>query len=900
MDPAMLPPRARAQAIWQQAMKQRARVLRGLDRLKKGSSDKFEKEQLKTLEADLSQFRLGFVSTLAQDPTYAFEEDVEDVLWKLHVFVNMAYRELAHTTFRGQEHVVTRRRVERAWISFLNTATEFYITYFQRLQGLYGMPQIARVTRALKLAAPKVGEAQKAQVPSEALQKSFYSTLLHLGDISRWKIKAQSKPSGMKTAVLYYELAHDLNPTSGAAHHQLGILEDDNHLQIVYHLYRAAAVESPHPNAIQNLEQEFRKLSNLSQGSRRAGPVDPNHAFADWFTKLHAYLYKGDEYSPELEEEVLHRLELALKKTDTLSLILKMVLTNIAAYYIAKARIQKQWSLKASSSCQFILRFNVRWIETLCRLLQSGLRDFGKSALPAQNQADSQGLDAKQPERSSAFTETILPLARIYMAWLYIYRTDIVDYQDHLGAYVIDMFRVLASSLTAMANEFNKGVTGPSEYLLAEDFEALGMKPFDDATLAPICSLHHEPEKGCFKRHWEDSHVPRHSLQQEMLNRVHDWMHYGFALALDERFPLSVTSANGAVSVQYYEGGEAAAPIQDPAAMSQDPRPNGRQAANPAPQANENDSGTILVTPRDHASPTDPQPPNSSGRDSPTINDLLEAEPNVGLKARMRSLVDDLLDDDNPSSCPQAQQQGVDGDSRRPSHGTYASRPGQDLGGRPASRLQASVPAFVPGLRPHSGSENIDRHLPQSSVKVGGSSSGFSGSGSSGLPHARQRLGGSTDSSGASPFLSPKGDGHARAASITQRPDGRVDSVSPPIFAFNSSWTRAFDPNASSLPPVMGVPGPQVSGAASQREVSGTYRHHPVAQTLDQYQAIVANGKGYNGSTAYGRGDFATMDDPGYFRNALQQTHMSTALQGADQYDTSVLLSALRGNPSKS
>lgn len=795
---------------------------------------------------------------------------------------------------------MTRRRVERAWVSFLNTATEFYITYFQRLQGLYGMPQIARVTRALKLAAPKVGEAQKARVPSEALQKSFYSTLLHLGDISRWKLKAQSKPSGMKTAVLYYELAHDLNPTSGAAHHQLGILEDDNHLQIVYHLYRAAAVESPHPNAIQNLEQEFRKLSNLSQASRRTGPADPNHAFADWFTKLHAYLYKGDEYPRELEEEVLHRLDIALKKTDTLPLILKMVLTNIAAYYIAKARIQKQWSLKASSSCQFILRFNVRWIEILCRLLQSGLQDFGKSALPAQDHAEGHGLDdAKQPERSSAFTETILPLARVYMAWLYIYRTDIVDYQDHLGAYVIDMFRVLASSLTAMANEFNKGVTGPSEYLLTEDFEALGMKPFDDATLAPICSLHHEPEKGCFKRHWEDSNVPKHSLQQEMLNRVHDWLHYGFALALDERFPLSVTSADGAVSVQYYEGGEPAALIQDPPAMSQDSGPNDCHAANPAPQFDGTDGGAVPITTRDQASPTDPQPRNSSGRNSPTINDLLEAEPNVGLKARMRSLVDDLLDDDNSSFSPQAQQRGVGGELRRPSYDTYASRPVQDLGGRPASRLQASVPAFVPGLRPHSGSENMDRPLPQSSLKAGGSSSGFSGSGSSGLPHARQRLGGSTDSSGASPFLSPKGDGHARAASGTQRPDGRVDSVSPPIFAFNSSWTRAFDPNASSLPPVMGVPGPQVNGVASQREASTMYQHHPVAQTLDQYQAIVANGKGYNGSTAYGRGDLATMDDPGYFRNALQQSHMSAALQGADQYDTNVLLSALRGDHSK-
>lgn len=847
------------------------------------------------------RFRLGFVQTLAQDPAYAFEEDAEAVLWKLHIFVNVAYRELAHATFRGQEHVVTRRKVERAWVTFLNTATGFYRTYFQRLQDLHGMPQIARVNRALQLDAPKVGEVQNIQVPTEALQKSFYSTLLHLGDISRWKLKAQSKSSGLKTAVLYYELAHDLDPTSGAAHHQLGILEDDNHLQIVYHLYRAAAVESPHPNAIQNLEQEFRKLSNLSQTSRRAGPPDPNDAFSDWFTKLHAYLYKGDQYPQELEEEVLHRLEIASKKPDTLSLILKMVLTNIAAYYIAKAKIQKQWSLKASSSCQFILRFNVRWIEALSRLLQIELRDFSKSALPAQDQSKSEDVEGvKRLERSSAFTDTILPLTRIYMAWLYIYRTDIVDYQDHLGTYVFDMFQVVASSLTVMANEFNNGVTGPSPYLLAEDFEALGMKPFDDATLAPVCSLHHEPDKACFKRHWEDSDIPRSTPKQEMLNRVYDWINCGFALALDERFPLSITSgSDGAISVLYLAGGKPAAPVEDPTAMDQDHGQINRDEAKPAPQISGTKSGTAFAAIPGPNSPLEPLPRTVPGRDSPTINDLLEAEPNVGIKARMRSLVDDLLDDDSSNCSPQTEQSFGGSEPRQPSYDVFSSDPARDFGGRPVSRLQASVPVFVPGLRPQIGPEMIDNLPPQNAVGAGRSSSGFSGSGSNGLGHTRQRLGGSMDSSGASPFLSPKGDGHARVASGTQRPDGRVDSVSPPIFAFNSSWTRAFDPNASSLPPVMGVSRPPMNGAVGQRDSSAEYQHYPAVQSVTQYQATVANGKGYNGSTAYGRGDFATKDDPGYFRNTLRQTHMSTALQSADQYDQSVLSSALHGNQPK-
>lgn len=823
-------------------------------------------------------------------------------MWKLHIFVNKAYRNLVNTTFKGHDHTVTRRKVEKAWVNFLKTAAGFYETYFKRLQDLHGMPQIPRVNRVLQLAGPNAAIAQDSQVPTEALEKSFHSTLLHLGDISRWRAKAQSKSGALSTAVLYYELAHDLDPTSGLAHHQLGILEDSKHLQIVYHLYRAAAIESPHPNALVNLEQEFRKLSDPSQPPRTF-PPDQNSAFAYWFSKLHAYLYKGEDYPQELEEEVFHRLETALQQPDALRMVLKMVLTNIAAYYIANARIQKEWSLEASASCQFILRLNVRWVLVLARLLQSQLQDFAKSAAPAQDETEgANGERVKSPARSSAFTDTILPLTRIYLAWLYIYRADLVDYQDHLGPYIFEMYKVLASSLTMMANEFNNGVVASSPYLLAEDSEALGIKPFDDVNLPPACNLHHDLDKARFKRHWEDSDLPRQSPEQEMLSRVYDSISCGFALALDERFPLSITSAPGkTIAVVYLEGGKTVATTPAATGLHQPTSQLRHQVPTPVQQVNNNYSGDVPQMDGQFEGPpvgdsmlsigASPHP--GSGRKSPTLNDLLEAEPNSGLKERMRSLVDDLLDDDSSYQPPQK----------------VSTRTHSD--GRPTSTLQASAPPFSPGVASQGAYEQYDQPRAHNGIGPGRSSSGFSGSGSSGVAHVRQRFGGSMDSvySGVASYAlgSPKAEAHTSMASGVGRTDGRVDSVSPPTFAYNSSWTRAFDPNASSLPPVnspWGLPGAQPGAqleaqpnvVVTQRGATTDYQHHPTTQNLSQHQMsqyqTISNGRAYNGTTAYGRGDLPTKKDPSYFRNSVQGLQVAAAVQDADAYDAAILQSA--------
>lgn len=897
-------------------------------------------------------------------------------MWKLHLFINNGYRDVIRGQLRGQQHVVTRRKVEKLYHNYLTTALLFYKGYFQRLQALHGMPQIPRINSLLQLEAPGIDETQSAQTPAGAVQNSFHATLIHLGDISRWRDKARSKADGGKATVLFYELAHDLNPRSGIAHHQLGIMKEGNHLDMVYHLYRAYAIEVSHPNAIANLEAEFRRLLQSTTPSRRSGPPDPDEAFSNWFTKLHALSYQGEQFSQELEEEVLHRLEIALKKPGALSVLLKMVLINMASYLVAKDKIQKEYSLNASNSCQFVLRLNVRWILVVFHLLQTELEEYVKAAPPtvAQPFDGRDGANTKASQPANIFTETILPLARLYMAWLFISRNDIVKYQDHLGSYVFDMYRAVAQSLTMLAKEFTSQLP-PSSYLLAEDVEAIGMKPFDDVNLEPVCRIHHEFGKDNFKPHWEDTGRPKDPPEQETLSRIYDLIACGFSLALDDTFPIGITSSSSQVSgepitISYIEAGESLTTALEPNGAPQQINEQAQMSQGNGVEPSEEHVPVrcgINVEGPSIAAPRRARTRSGSARNHPVENDPLETESDLSLAFRMEHMVDDLVDDDDPalgiqsktvlnsglnspsygmhshtagrafngsSSKSRGVSAGLDttspgpwdsyqGISRSPSTAQYGAR--ADLGrssiGLPeATRVavQSHVPVFSPASRPHSGLD--ERSSSPGNAATSGNlcgqiglgfsrpSSDFTGSQRGGLGHGRQRLGGSTDSS-SSHFLSPKGETRAyRATVAAQSADEKGKSVSPPNMQGwgNSSFSTAFAQNASGPPPVnspLGLPGVHYDGVFAHSSPYSNYQTHSApTNSWAQYPqrnttlSMISNGNVYDATTAYGRGDITTQNDPTHFRNAVKGTSMATAVGQADAYDKNVLESALAEN----
>lgn len=192
------------------------------------------------------------------------------------------------------------------------------------------------------------------QIPSEDFRQSIllscYQTLVRLGDLSRYReTELVSKDRNWGPAIGYYDLACTIYPQSGAAHNQLAViaLADGNHLRATYHLYRALAVQEPHPTAKGNLEIEFNKVFTAWRKGNLIvkGPGRTDSAaqvLRAWFVLLHARCYKGEEFAEhdELEKEVLNHLTVDLKERPLDSTLHRYILINIAAQYFAGVRLR--------------------------------------------------------------------------------------------------------------------------------------------------------------------------------------------------------------------------------------------------------------------------------------------------------------------------------------------------------------------------------------------------------------------------------------------------------------------------------------------------------------------------------------------------------------------------------
>jgi protein SMG7 len=289
------------------------------------------------------RFRLACVSTIFLDFDYAISQKTEEHLWLIHTSINAEYRRILGR-LKQSSHAVEKRKVEKMYNNFLRIAHKFYKGYIQRLSAYYDISELKRIAQGIEL-DQLVVEDTISPVSEDLQRKVLYSchlTLVHLGDLTRYRVQARHKNSGYEGALLYYGLAHHLQPQSGFAFHQMGIinLEQGNHLDVVYHFYRALAVESPHPNAQTNLEAEFKTLLAPNGSKSRHSVTAPQDHFTMWFVKLHAYFYKGEAFRPqeELEGEVMHRLEMACRNGASSDVLLKMAQVNMLAHSIASAQ----------------------------------------------------------------------------------------------------------------------------------------------------------------------------------------------------------------------------------------------------------------------------------------------------------------------------------------------------------------------------------------------------------------------------------------------------------------------------------------------------------------------------------------------------------------------------------
>jgi len=292
----------------------------------------------------LRAFSIGVIDA---DFKFADEHDVETRLWVNQSLVNNQFRN-AIDRAKSTGQVVVQHKLERKYNKHLKTATEFYKRYIHELSLNYPLKQLQRIAQTLEPTLEQnetTVDKNRADL-EEPLTKSCHHTLLHLGDLARYRMQySKGKGQSPNTALLYYAMAHDILPASGLAHHQMAVVlaREDRHLDIVYHFYRAATAQTPHPIALKNLKEEFRVV--LKESQPKPGSTSQT-LLSYWFTHLHAMFFKGEAFKgqKEMEEEVLHRLETLLSDPGTLKLLLHTILINIAAYDLAKANIKSKSS----------------------------------------------------------------------------------------------------------------------------------------------------------------------------------------------------------------------------------------------------------------------------------------------------------------------------------------------------------------------------------------------------------------------------------------------------------------------------------------------------------------------------------------------------------------------------
>ena len=180
---------------------------------------------------------------------------------------------------------------------------------------------------------------------------SCHQTLVYLGDLSRYRTTEKlDKEPKWGPAIGYYNLAAVLRPSSGLAFHQQSIIafEEADHFRATYYLYRAIAVEEPHPKAIDNLELEFKKARKAWDSGDlrpRFNPQDragPRKALLAWFIRLHSLCFLGQEFSAheQLENEIKSHLLAEVKNQSTDGVLSKIAFVNVAAQYTAANRFQ--------------------------------------------------------------------------------------------------------------------------------------------------------------------------------------------------------------------------------------------------------------------------------------------------------------------------------------------------------------------------------------------------------------------------------------------------------------------------------------------------------------------------------------------------------------------------------
>lgn len=210
--------------------------------------------------------------------------------------------------------------------------------------------------------------------------------------------------------------------------------------------------------------------------------------------------------------------------------------------------------MEGSQTCQYILNFNLRTIQVLVRQLLTALQNDTGITL-----ASNQDGSAECTVEFSASLSKLTSLCRICLAWLYVTRSDLNAYQDHLDQKAReDVHRLLAEVLTRLLpHALVNCLVAQSKYLLPEDTEIIGLRPLADEQLplfiddkitgntgSTYCRKALKPQKEATRPHFRP--------HTETLWRIRDILLCGIYLAASHESPLIMTGGPNGTRVWVY------------------------------------------------------------------------------------------------------------------------------------------------------------------------------------------------------------------------------------------------------------------------------------------------------------------------------------------------------------
>ncbi len=591
------------------------------------------------------------------DFDFAAKHDVESVLWDAHTLINNRYRKIIQKLKASEpKKSVERRKWDKRYADYLKTSQFYYKGFIQRMASQFeGLKELRIIAHRLALDTLSVDRPFDVSAETEKhILSSCHFALLRLGDLYRYRNEINVKERSWEKAQAHYALANDLCPDTGSAFNQMAVisLADGNHLDAVYNLYRALAVNDPHPLAANNLEIEFKKINSLWVGGgpkkhttpAAPAPKTPTENMVLWFVRLHAKLYKGEEFSShdELENEVLSQMTVLLKEQSLEDILDKIVLINIAAEYFAGVRLTAGPTDEIFRAYYFYLRLNVRMLFMLLQLLQPEL-DFTQGD-------ESPDVTGKfsSTRRLSAVTRRILAALRQYSTWL-VATAPVIASQigfASINVHIKEMWSMYCSTLSLLKLAFPEQLSDV-DYLQEEDAATVGFKPFRDSAK---CHLYTN-QQGQMKPRSTDPQIQRFHPNIEMEARIKDILEDGKMLAnttQDGRNAYPVYLIDG--QFRFIEDG-----LSEPS-----PR------ASPLPEPL---SWNYQIEPEySHGQPFQ----HSQNYEIPLARppSVEPSESQQSLTREMHQMVDDLL---TPSKAPHHPQQQYPTQSRETSYGMHTS-----------------------------------------------------------------------------------------------------------------------------------------------------------------------------------------------------------------------------------